>query len=412
MNWTLNYSVFLSFSLLYFFCNNTFLPQGLLYTTLLTPVFLFWLYKEGRIKNLIKWSVLLIVPIPFHVYLGFDMRSYIISTGLVITAWVFLFTAIEAMRKMKDKMEDVFGFVLYVNFVLVILVLIGLYFVPENCIFWYYKRITPGVSIFPRLMLMSYEPSHYALLLTPVYLFFILKILTGQSKYSFLLVIWVGLPLFLSLSFGVIAAIIIAIAFTLVFHFLKLPTVTKRIVLYGFPFIFVVTLILLLAWPNNVVFVRLENIFLGADTSSNGRIKWAFSIANDFVLHYKAWFGVGPGQIKVLFNDLVVNFYHSAQLFEGIWRIPNSMAEMLATYGYYGIIVKLGFEVYFFIRLKIYQNLYSLSLFIFIFIYQFTGSFTINIAELGIWAMVFQSKFTDFDIEKLRKSTMKQEENF
>lgn len=403
MNFTLNYSVFLSFSLLYFFCNNIFLPQGLLYTTLLTPLFLFWLYKEGRIKNLIKWSALLIVPIPFHVYLGFDMRTYIISTGLVITAWVFLFTAIEALRKMKDRLEDVFRFVLFVNFILVILVLIALLFVPNNFTFWYLHRITPDVSIFPRLMLMAYEPSHYALLLTPVYLFFILKILTGQSKYNLLLIIGVGLPLFLSLSFGVIGAMIIAISFAIVFYFKKLPIVTQRIVLFSLPFLFVVTLILLIAWPNNVIFVRLENIFQGTDTSSNGRIKYAFSIANNFVQHYNAWFGIGPGQIKVLFNDLLVNFHKSTTLYEGVWRIPNSMAETIATYGYYGFILKLGFEIYFFIRLKIYQNFYSLSLFIFIFIYQFTGSFTINIAELGIWALVFQSKFTDFDIEKVRK---------
>ncbi|RLD62619.1 MAG: hypothetical protein DRI95_12865 [Bacteroidetes bacterium] len=408
MKWILKYPVFLSFALLYFFCNNIFLPQGLLYTALFTPLFLFWLYKEDRIKNLIKWSILLIVPIPFHVYLGFDIRTYIISTGLVITAWVFLFTAIEALQKMKDKLEEVFEFVLFVNFVLVIFILIGLYFVPDNSVFWYIKRITHGVSIFPRLMLMSYEPSHYALLLTPVYLFFILKILTGQAKYNRLLIIGVGLPLFLTLSFGVVGAIIIAIAFVLVVYFRKLPIITKRIVLFGFPFLFAVTLILWQAWPNNVVFVRLENVFLGTDTSTNGRIKYAFSIANDFVLHYKAWFGIGPGQIKILFNDLIANFYHSESLYEGVWRIPNSMAELLATYGYYGIILKFGFEVYFFIRLKIYQNLYSLSLFIFIFIYQFTGSFIVNIAELGIWAMVFQSKFTDFNIEKLRKSSMKQ----
>jgi hypothetical protein len=401
MNWTLNYSVFLSFSILFFFCNNIFLPQGLLYTTLLTPLFLFWLYKEGRIKNLIKWSILLIVPIPFHVYLGFDMRTYIISTGLVITAWVFLFTAIEALQKMKDRLEDVFRFALVVNIVLVILALIGLFFVPNNVTFWYLNRITPDVSIFPRLMLMSYEPSHYALLLTPVYLFFILKILTGQSKDFFLLVIGVGLPLFLSLSFGVIGAMIIAIAFVIVFYFKKLPIITKRIVLFSLPFLFIFTIILLFAWPDNLVFVRLENIFQGTDTSSNGRIKYAFSVANNFIKHYNAWFGIGPGQIKVLFNDLVVNFYQSNSLYEGIWRIPNSMAETLATYGYYGFILKLGFEVYFFVRLKIYQNLYSLSLFIFIFIYQFTGSFTINIAELGIWAMVFQSRFTNFELNKL-----------
>jgi hypothetical protein len=65
------------------------------------------------------------------------------------------------------------------------------------------------------------------------------------------------------------------------------------------------------------------------------------------------------------------------------------MGEMLATYGLYGFLLKLFFEIFFFIRLKVYNNLFSLCLFIFIFIYQFTGSFVMNAAELGIWALVF-----------------------
>jgi hypothetical protein len=79
------------------------------------------------------------------------------------------------------------------------------------------------------------------------------------------------------------------------------------------------------------------------------------------------------------------------------------MGEMLATYGIYGFILKIFFEVFFFIRLKIYSNLYSLGLFIFIFIYQFTGSFLVNAAEIGIWAIVFAGRFPVFQGDILRK---------
>jgi len=143
------------------------------------------------------------------------------------------------------------------------------------------------------------------------------------------------------------------------------------------------------------------NIFTGNDTSSEGRIETAFRVAIDLIDFKKAYMGVGPGQVKELYNDLLTTYYKLDLKSPIDYRIPNSIAEMLATYGFYGLILKLGLEIYFFIRLRIYQNLYSLSLFIFIFIYQFTGSFTVNIAELGIWAIVFQSRFTNFNFTKL-----------
>jgi len=37
---------------------------------------------------------------------------------------------------------------------------------------------------------------------------------------------------------------------------------------------------------------------------------------------------------------------------------------------------------------------------LFIFIYQFTGSFITNVAELGIWAVVFGTRFIEFETAK------------
>ncbi|MCU0369918.1 MAG: hypothetical protein MUC31_00745, partial [Bacteroidales bacterium] len=71
--------------------------------------------------------------------------------------------------------------------------------------------------------------------------------------------------------------------------------------------------------------------------------------------------------------------------------------------GIYGFVLKIFFEWYFFIRLKIYRNLYSLCLFLFLFIYQFTGSFLVNAAEIGIWAIIFAGRFPAFQAEQLKK---------
>jgi hypothetical protein len=44
-------------------------------------------------------------------------------------------------------------------------------------------------------------------------------------------------------------------------------------------------------------------------------------------------------------------------------------------------------------------------LFTFIFIYQFTGSFLTNVAEIGIWAIVYSINLPRFDVNNLEGGT-------
>jgi len=97
---------------------------------------------------------------------------------------------------------------------------------------------------------------------------------------------------------------------------------------------------------------------------------------------------------------MIINHYQYHGSLSTIVRIPNSLAEMLATYGIYGFVFKLFLEVYFFVKTKVYANMYALIIFLFIFIYQFTGSFISNIAEMGIWALVFGLRCTEFELTK------------
>ncbi len=53
-----------------------------------------------------------------------------------------------------------------------------------------------------------------------------------------------------------------------------------------------------------------------------------------------------------------------------------------------------------FVYTKVWRNYYRLLLFVFVFIYQFTGSFITNIAEYVIWIMVFTTVFKEYDVEK------------
>lgn len=398
-----SYYYFLPYIILYFFFNNAGLPQGLLFTTLLTPVFLYFLYREKDLKNCLKWGLLLLIPIPFQVFGNIDAQAYIQSTVLIITAWVFLFTAVKAVNILKGDLESIFFRVLMINTILVFIALIMLPIPGIRDLMWNSIPISPDIAPFPRLNLFAYEPSHYALLMSPIFIFYGIKLVNGQLKHTLLYTAALLLPLILSLSFGVIIALIIAFIISLGIWFRKIPLSSQKVMLYLSLIGIAIVVGISLLWPDNPVWMRIQNIFAGSDTSAKGRLMDSFMFASDLSALHNFWFGVGPGQVKILAHDLIINHYQYSSEFAEVVRIPNSMGEMLATYGLYGFLLKIFFEIYFFVKLKVYNNVFSLCLFLFIFIYQFTGSFVMNIAELGIWALVFSSAITGFGLKQFKQ---------
>ncbi len=392
----------LPFAILFFFANNFLLPEGLLYTAILSPVLLYYIYREGDLKTLMRWGILFLIPIPFHIAGGFDINSYLVSTALVFTALVFFAAAIRAVQNSNKNLEEIFTTIIIINAVLVFIALLVLPFGSIRDVFWYDVPISPDIPGFPRLKLLAYEPSHYALLLSPVFFYFILKVATGQSKHPLIAIAAVGLPILLSLSFGVIGSMGLALIIGSIIYLRKLPKIYGSYTLYSGLFIVAILVFIWIIWPTNPVYTRIGNILAGEDTSARGRLFNSFWFAYDLIKTHNFFMGVGPGQVKILAHDMIINYYNYSGDYAEIVRIPNSMGEILAVYGIYGFILKLVFEIYFFVRLKIYNNLYTLVLFLFIFIYQFTGSFVINVAELGIWAIVFNAKLSRFNISSLK----------
>jgi len=112
------------------------------------------------------------------------------------------------------------------------------------------------------------------------------------------------------------------------------------------------------------------------------------------------FWGSGLGQTKLLGGELWKEVYHQAYAMNEI-AIPNAVAETLAVFGIVGVLIRLGLEIHFFLRTRVYNNHYRLALFIFMFIYQFTGSFIFNIAEYAIWILAFNNVFEEFDKPKI-----------
>jgi hypothetical protein len=67
--------------------------------------------------------------------------------------------------------------------------------------------------------------------------------------------------------------------------------------------------------------------------------------------------------------------------------LPNAIAETIATFGWIGLAVRLGLQVWLFWAARVWRNDWQTAMFLTMFVFQFGGSFLTNFAELSIWAL-------------------------
>ena len=399
---------YLPVAILYFFFNGFLLPHGLLYTTILTPLLLLWLYQYKTFHKLWLFFVF-IIPFAFiHFLNGVDAYYYAVSTILFFTVFVFAICFYQFL-KICLTLRTIFRKIIVINFVFVIIACFA-FFVPGlKHFFWQVSAISSGLDKFPRLKLLTYEPSFYSLLLTPIAMYYYLKIIFLKIPNPALILILVTVPLLLSFSLGILMGIPLALAILFVLN-LKLFFVNKKIPQYIFLILsstVIVFLFLAILYPDNPLFVRIFNLFEGKDSSFKGRTFDSYELAWTITSKKSLLFGVGLGQVKVEGLELWRDFYDYNFTISEV-AIPCAVAETFAVFGFAGLFIRLGLEIYFFFRTKVYTNYYRLAIFIFIFIYQFTGSYIMNIAEYVIWIMAFhQGLFDEFSKKNILKRIIK-----
>jgi hypothetical protein len=392
------YYHFLVYMVIYFFFNGFLLPEGLLYTTLLSPVMLYFLYKHRNTAPSPAWLLLILIPFPFQLFHGVDVHSYLVSCTLIFSVVIFMYTVPVLLKEYEQNIPDLFKTILMINAIMAGVAFLFLPIAMTRDWVWYNVPVSAGIESLPRLKMFTYEPSYYSLIMMPVFMYFLYRVMFEKEKHSMIITLACIIPLLLSLSFGVIGAALIALFITLACYWKHLPVLFRRTCIYAGILSLAAVAVMMLTWSGNPVFLRMENIMQGKDTSSMGRLVYSFMFAKELAFQNNWLFGVGPGQIKILAHDLIVNhFKYHGEMAETV-RIPNVMAEMLATYGMYGFFLKLVVEVYFFVKKRIYANVFAFTLFIFLFVYQFTGSFIVNVAELGAWALLFSIRFTEFEL--------------
>jgi hypothetical protein len=392
---------YLPFAFLYFFFNSLALPFGLTYTALLAPLFYWWMLGVRK-KDILIPFLALIFPIVFLqvVYVGVEDRVYFSSLMNLLTVYIFC-QAVYTFLKICRTGEVIFRKVLIVNFIFCLLA-IAFYFTPWAEFFWMRQALTTGVDDFLRLKLFTYEPSYYATLFVPIFFFFLLQVVLRQNRMNtWLLLFFIGLPLILSFSLGVIVAILLSVLIASGLYVRRLLSKWRIIRFIVVVATILIPFVIIAAefFPNNIVFLRLQNILLGNDSSGKGRTYEAFYLALQIIALKSHFWGIGLGQIKVIGTNVIKDFYLYTVDYKTV-AIPNATAETLAIFGFAGLTARLGMEAVLFFYTKVWANYYRLLLFLFMFIYQFSGSFITNTAEYVIWILAFTNVFKQFDVRE------------
>jgi hypothetical protein len=395
------YRIFLLVAYLYFFFNSFLLPDGLLYTILLSPIFLYWL-MSGKVpvtRNIIVFGLCWTVMLVIHYSYGISLSAYLKSSALYFSVFVFSMTVYHYFKQYSFTYEPLMENVLMINF-LFVLVCVFLLVANQRDPVWSVTDMSEGVSDFPRLRMLTYEPSYYSLLLIPSALFYFQYIFyRNMTTRKWVLLSTVLVSLGLSLSYGAIFISILTLGVFVLYNLLS--NVRRRhnkrfVILMGAALVIGVGLIFTLFAESGFV-LRILNIASGSDSSINNRSSQAYFLALSIAELKSTLFGVGPGQLKLLGENLISMVYaFSDQPDSGqMARIPSSMAETLATFGWVGFFGKLLVEIVLFRKTKVRHSSFRLCLFIFMFIYQFVGSFSTNIVEIFFWTLAFSRVFPD-----------------
>lgn len=377
--------------LIYFFFNTMGLPHGLLYTSVLVPFFYLWLLKNGVRFILARYFIALTPFAVFHVKNGVVAKDYVVSSLLLLTIYVSGYAIYFGVKRIK-QLDQRFLTVIYLNFAMAVLALL-LKNTPYAGLMWREKDvITAGLEGMMRLQMFVYEPSYYSTLLVPLFLYAYFRCLHSLTRKNVGLLLMVTIPLLMSYSFGVITGLALALGLIHLVYLKKIVRLNRRYIFF-LPLIVAVLLIVVM---KGSFAQRLANVATGLDTSGQARTIFSYIFAYDIASLKSLWWGAGLGQPKFLGLDIIAKLNQFWA--DNDTHLPCAVAETLATFGFIGLFLKIGAELYLFIKTRVFANYYRLALFLFIFIYQFTGSYLTNITEYVIWILSFSQIFPELDI--------------
>ncbi|MFM2039749.1 MAG: hypothetical protein RLZZ493_338 [Bacteroidota bacterium] len=385
-----------------FFFNRVGLPFGLSFDMILAPFFLYTIFKEFNQSTLYKAIGILLVFGIIHAFLGVNYTAFFVS-NVVFLALIIGVICFYQRAKQIDYFEEIILRITQLNVVFTIIALATLFFLKSTYL-WYLVPYTSNAEALPRLKLFTEEASHYSFLLLPVFYYWLYQLLAQFNWRTFGYLMSIIISLILSFSLGVLSIIAITLILVLMLYsrsILSHQRYRKFLLILLF---ILVTIGLLLAFffPINPLTIRINNLINGQDTSGRGRTYESFEIAWRVLQLNYPLIGIGLGQFKLIGRDVLL-FYYKYHTIPAVVRLPNALAETLVSFGVLGAVLRIFLQIYWGIKAAIFQNVFQTSLFIALFIYQFTGGFLFHSFEYYYWILAFIPVFKSFDKQQFFK---------
>ena len=380
---TLLVNKYFPFIFLYFFLNSEGLEHGLLYTTIMAPLFYFWLIGRGKRLVIFTYFAMTLPFIVAHYINGVDLYYYLRSYALLFMIYITVYAAAEMLTCMRSP-GILFNRIIILNFIfasLALLILNTSYSEP----IWTHDIITSGADQVSRLRLFTYEPSYYSTLMVPFVALSISRLIDSRSAQNYMMLIISLVPMVLAFSFGVISSFMLAIGITVLW---KRRLMMKKLYAPLLITFAIGGIVFLYSGADNVLLLRISNVISGVDSSGYTRTIESNLLAYRIAQSKSVWWGAGFGQSKLFLSALTgLDWY----------RITNAVASTFDTLGMVGLISRFALEFYLFFKMRVSSSYYRLMLFCFVFIYQFTGSYVTNLAEYIIWTLAFIPVFIEFE---------------
>ena len=149
-------------------------------------------------------------------------------------------------------------------------------------------------------------------------------------------------------------------------------------------------------FPEYVLVQRTLSFLKGEDISGLARVLDPWTLGAEILQQKNSFFGIGWGHIKILGHEIISEHYNYGKSLNIRVTIPNASAEIFILLGYLGLLIKVFLEIYLYKKTKVKYSRFRSLIFWFIFVYQFTGSFSSNLAEYVLWILAF-TKVEEFD---------------
>jgi hypothetical protein len=370
----------------YIFLNHAGLPNGLFYSTLLSPLLYIWLYLKGQRWLTAKFLLFLAPFIVVHFGMGIAAPLfYLRSLALLWTAYITVYAFCFALLKTK-RLDRLFDELIVLNFVAAVLALVNLH-TPLSKLFWMDASDTlAGASHLLRLTLLSSEPSVYAELMLPLIIFAALRLLGDGKRRSLLYLCMIALPFLLTQSFGGLSMGIAGIGISMLITYRRLLWKPKTLVVCAC----LIVSISLLLLTHNPISDRVAQVINGDDSSTQSRTIFSFLAAFSVASSKSLWWGVGLGQAKVVdVSDLGIGF--------SVGIIPNAVAGTFAEMGIIGVAVRFAVDIFLFFKTRVYRNSFRFAMFVVAFITQLTGSHLMDVQQYLMWCLAFFPFFPVFN---------------